>query len=500
MRPWRIILTFFAAVAACSASDPQLRRLRLGHGNSDFYQSDNSRDVHTIPSLSPPSLGSCYTDPTFNNLICRVTSGATGTPEGVTDVSWHTPSGSTQRAWNTDSTLFWMQSTFGGKWIMQRGGTTSAPTTTKYRDLTIAGTAEPEFSLTDPDVIYAPYQRGACESTIRKVVLSTSTYTTLFGTHDFGVSDFDTTCPGTEADRTYFRNIYLSINGDFAGAFGGPGQNYDQYVLYCKVENCAATKKLLDLKNATINGVAISGGLTYTYQSNTYTMTTTHGVGVSRDGGSVRISPCRGYPPSPPTCDSTIVTWNVADDTFQTDTANYGGHGVSGFFYDVSNPNGSGGFEWVRRLLATPNTGVVQLISSFPSPNVFCQSSHATWNNATAADPLKPVIAAHFRTTNTSVCPTQPAWTEWDGEILGIYTDAARNPRRFAHHRSLLLDPFLFRRTPRPNVSPDGRWVIFASDFKAGPTGPNYDDGPGLGTDPWDSNLPRTDVFLVYLR
>jgi hypothetical protein len=66
---------------------------------------------------------------------------------------------------------------------------------------------------------------------------------------------------------------------------------------------------------------------------------------------------------------------------------------------------------------------------------------------------------------------------------------------RFAHHRSIVagdLDPMeiSFWNTPRANVSPDGRWALFTS---------NWDKT--LGIDP--RNDPdgkyRQDVFLVQL-
>ena len=67
---------------------------------------------------------------------------------------------------------------------------------------------------------------------------------------------------------------------------------------------------------------------------------------------------------------------------------------------------------------------------------------------------------------------------------------------RFAHHRSVVasdLDPsrMYFWYTPRPNVSQDGRWALFTS---------NWDKT--VGTDPKGEagGTARQDVFIVELQ
>jgi len=88
--------------------------------------------------------------------------------------------------------------------------------------------------------------------------------------------------------------------------------------------------------------------------------------------------------------------------------------------------------------------------------------------------------------------------SRYGDEILGIETGAPAGAGatvwRFAHHRSLLTPDVpgttmvSFWYTPRPNVSRNGRWVIFTSNWEK-----------TLGFDPGDHTY-RQDVFLVRLQ
>jgi hypothetical protein len=65
----------------------------------------------------------------------------------------------------------------------------------------------------------------------------------------------------------------------------------------------------------------------------------------------------------------------------------------------------------------------------------------------------------------------------WDGEIICIETDGlASTVWRFAHHRSQMTS---FGDQPRANVSQDGRFVLFTSNWEQtlgrGPDGPRHD-------------------------
>jgi hypothetical protein len=89
-------------------------------------------------------------------------------------------------------------------------------------------------------------------------------------------------------------------------------------------------------------------------------------------------------------------------------------------------------------------------------------------------------------------------WRPWDDEIVAVQTDNASGGAevwRLAHHRSRVANDdspgvIAFWYTPRPNISRDGRWVLFTSNWEK-----------TLGTDPQGAagEKARQDVFLLRL-
>jgi Putative Ig domain len=91
-------------------------------------------------------------------------------------------------------------------------------------------------------------------------------------------------------------------------------------------------------------------------------------------------------------------------------------------------------------------------------------------------------------------------WRAWDDEILAIQTDAPAEAEstvwRFAHHRSNVAydgdaTRLAFWYQPHPNVSRDGKWILFTSNWEK-----------TLGTDSAGEagTAARQDVFLLALR
>jgi hypothetical protein len=148
--------------------------------------------------------------------------------------------------------------------------------------------------------------------------------------------------------------------------------------------------------------------------------------------------------------------------------------------------------QWQVRNLATP-TRTRDLLPRVLSPKEIYLEDHTTWNNA-RADALTPVISGLFRYGTSGA-----AWRAFDDEIVAIQTDApGQDPTiwRFAHHRSDIASDNnaaspSFWYEPRPNVSGDGRWVLFTSNWEK-----------TLGTDPVGESGTgyRQDVFLVQLK
>ena len=146
--------------------------------------------------------------------------------------------------------------------------------------------------------------------------------------------------------------------------------------------------------------------------------------------------------------------------------------------------------QWQIRSLANP-LAPSDLISPIVTPKEISLADHTSWSNAQPTA-FVPVISGTYRYGDN----TTP-WRPWDDEILGIETGAPAGAGatvwRFAHHRSVLTPDApstvaSFWYTPRPNVSPNGRWVIFTSNWEK-----------SLGFDPLDRTF-RQDVFLVRLQ
>jgi hypothetical protein len=148
--------------------------------------------------------------------------------------------------------------------------------------------------------------------------------------------------------------------------------------------------------------------------------------------------------------------------------------------------------QWLIRDLSTPNTNVRELVTPVRPVTTFT-ADHTNWNHAKPGV-ATPMISATYRyyTQPGAATPNTSAWRAWDDEILAIATDGSGTVTRLAHHRSDVspagAGAFEFWYTPRPNVSPNGRWALFTS---------NWDKT--LGTDARDG-LFRQDVFLLQLQ
>ena len=143
--------------------------------------------------------------------------------------------------------------------------------------------------------------------------------------------------------------------------------------------------------------------------------------------------------------------------------------------------------QWqFRRLSSLSQT--TDLIAPVQAVKEVYMADHTTWNNAQPAT-LVPVISSTYRFGNN----TAP-WRAWDDEIIGIETanGGGGSVWRFAHHRSIVASdtnpaaPY-FWYEPIANVSPNGKWVVFTSNWEK-----------TLGTDAAEHTF-RQDVFLVQL-
>ena len=116
----------------------------------------------------------------------------------------------------------------------------------------------------------------------------------------------------------------------------------------------------------------------------------------------------------------------------------------------------------------------------------FWYDSHYSWNNVDPNDSA-PVCFSTYRPTNPDTPGTPPLVTgPWENEIDCAETDEkASTVWRFAHTYSTARNGFWSQ--PRGNVSQDGRFFMFTSD---------WEDQLGKS----DGESYRTDVFIVELK
>jgi hypothetical protein len=340
---------------------------------------------------------------------------------------------------------------------------------------------EPEFSSTKPGVIYG-IAGGGNLRTVYQYDLSTAAYSPVL--------NLDTVIPGLSG----------YVGGFMTGGtpteylmtfFGGGSQDQHHYLLWSPIGNFGA-KKVVDTLTSTINGVPTNIPLNFRL----------HAATIDRSGRYVFLHPT-SVDLAAPRYASQAYIWDTSTDIITAVTSGGndggtnalpGGHGAPGFGYSVNHDCCTSstwdGAQWQFRSLAAP-LATQDMISPVLTPKEVYLSDHATWANA-QPNILVPIIAATYRyaySVNTA------PWRAWDDEIIAIATDApSATVWRFAHHRSNIgsdanPDNQYFWYEPRPSVSPDGRWVIFTSNWEK-----------TLGTDVRDGGVARQDVFLLRLE
>jgi hypothetical protein len=438
-----------------------------------------------IPRPKPPlpALGAAgfrFTDPVFSSTIARVTDSSTR--PAAANRSFRTPSSSHQLAWNSASNLFYVVSTDGAivPYSLAPGGIASRiPSTGGDGGLMLQFNAEPEFSSTAPNLIYGVLYSGGSRS-ISRFDFNTKSYSTLLNLDSVVASLAGTYVGGIAVGGLTTERMIVF--------FGGTSQDRHFYAMWFATDG-SGTRKLLNTIDSTLNGLPTNVPLNFRL----------HSASIDRGGRYVFLYPAAPYLGAPRNA-SQVYIWDTDVDTFTALTSggadgapatHAGGHDAPGFGYSVNHDccasTSWDAGQWQLRRLNAPLTHW-DLVSPVLTPQEIYLSDHPTWNNA-RPDILVPFLDATFRYGDN----TTP-WRPWDEEIIAVQTDvpAGATVWRYAHHRSAVgsdSDPRLayFWYQPRPNVSPDGRWLIFTSNWEK-----------TLGQDP-GTNTFRQDVFLLAL-
>jgi hypothetical protein len=432
------------------------------------------------PRPEPPLVklggaGFSFNDPVFGSRLWRVTDRLTR-PDAH-DRSYRTPSATHQNAWSADSSYFYVVSN-GGTMIPFAFDTSTGAF---GRLATLRFYVEPQFSYVDDSAIYGSVTRpGASLRTIDQFDFGTGEYTQLL--------DLDTLAPALQG--TYVGGIASSAGPTerILAFFGGVSQDHHRYVVVFDRAN-PQRRRLLDTVASTIDGRPAASILNFNL----------HHATIDRSGRFVALYPTAVDLGAPRKAEQ-VYTWDTATDVITPlpiVRAVSAGHDAFGYGVAVNKDCCASktrwdAAQWQLRTLTSPLVSK-DLIAPIVNPKEVYLSDHPTWNNA-RPNRLEPFISGTYR------YGANPAeWRPWDDEIVAVQTDVGDGGAdvwRLAHHRSDVSndetpDVISFWYTPRPNVSPDGRWVLFTSNWEK-----------SLGTDPQGApgEKARQDVFLLQLK
>ena len=431
------------------------------------------------PRPKPPlvrlgTAGFSFNDPVFGTRMWRVTDRLTR-PDAP-DRSFRTPSATHQNEWSANSSYFY---------VVSNGGTIvpfafDAADGRFSRLETLKFYIEPQFSYVNDSVIYGSVTGpGASLRTIDQYDFGSGAYTRLL--------DLDTLEPGLQG--TYVGGIASSAGQPerIVAFFGGTSQDRHRYIVVFNRDD-PQKRQLVDTVDSTLNGKRLKVPLGFHL----------HHVTIDRSGRYVAIYPT-AVDLAAPRKAAQVYIWDTLDERITPlplVEAHSGGHDAFGYGVAVNkdccvDTTAWDAAQWQFRRLADP-VASRDLIHPLIGPKEVALSDHPTWNNA-RPDRLVPFVSATYRYgANTA------EWRPWDDEILAVQTDVGDGSAevwRFAQHRSNVNnddDPSVisFWYTPRPNISRDGRWVLFTSNWEK-----------TLGTDPQGvaGEKARQDVFLMRL-
>jgi hypothetical protein len=419
------------------------------------------------------NAGFTFNDPVFGTRMWRVTDRLTR-PDAP-DRSYRTPSATHQSAWSADSSYFYVVSN-GGTIVPFAFDVSSGRFS---RLATLKFYIEPQFSYVNDSVIYGSVTgAGASLRTIDQYDFGSGEYSRLL--------DLDTLAPGLQ--NTYVGGIAASGGPveRILAFFGGASQDRHHYVVLFEHDS-PQKRRLLDTVASTLDGKRLPAALDFHL----------HHAAIDRSGRYVALYPASADLAAPRKA-AQVYTWDTLAGTITAlpvvDTHS-GGHDAFGYGVavnqDCCTSSTWDAAQWQLRRLSTPAVSR-DLIAPIITPKEINLADHPTWNNA-RPDRLVPFISATYRYGANAV-----AWRPWDDEILAVQTDVGDGSAevwRLAHHRSNITsdesaDTIGFWYTPRPNVSRDGRWVLFTSNWEK-----------SLGTDAQGSPSEkyRQDVFLMRL-
>ena len=420
------------------------------------YCARTDRRLEAYPKAAPSvgPAGSVITDPTFGSRLVRVTdekADPKGSGRGLV-----TPASAEQNSWNTTSTKFYVV-TMGGSFLLYDFNPSDMSVRIRNTpDLHWRG--EPQFSFAQSTLLYGVPARGL-----------------EFEQYDIASGKVKTVNDPSSCRKFDSADVAsdISVSGDDSRFMSviGPRQD-DSYVIYVydRERGC----RWYNTRTGEVGGQWGPKGtvsLAERYGVHNARMAKSGKfVTIARGGGSQGNNKWR--------------VWDVDTLNVVVCPSACSGHHALGYSH-VVNPGGDHPFAMLERPLDHLDSQSALISDLHGSPG-YWYDSHLSWNDVDSHD-NNPVCLSTYRPNNPGTSGTPLAvGGPWENEIVCVEMDGKSSKVwRFAHTYSTAQNGFWS--TPRGNVSQDGRFFMFTSD---------WEDQLGRTSD----GKYRTDVFVVELR
>ena len=398
-----------------------------------------------LPKIGP--AGFPFQDPVFKSSMLRISDEQT--MEGRSVV---TPATAFSNPWNTDSTLF----------CVLAEGAVNIPfrfdpkkmTASRIDGLPVLPDIgnEVAFSRRDPNICFG-------KDRMRKGI----------AVFDFSVkktTGFIDVGKLTGLEVGYMGTLSVSAGDMVALIFGGPCQDASPCVFLYDLN----TKKfrVWNTSEGSVDGKKVANAPHFTQHS-----------GLIDSGGRyfVTLGPGVHGP----------IVWDTATDRIYPVTAENSGHYAPGYGEMINCSR-----NYAQRSLESGKVDQFKNLMTHPvGEPYYAYDSHVSWNNA------RPNLHVPVLLSSYHILEREDPQCAWGDEIIALATDGSGKVWRFAHHRSTVhqrgdnredqaRNGYNFWDCPRGNVSQDGRFYMFTSNWEE-----------TLGKDA--RNRVREDAFVVKL-
>jgi hypothetical protein len=424
-------------------------------------------DVRVEPYLKgPPALGpagSIVSDPNFGSRMIRVTD--TKTDSRRPSESYSTPSSAEQNSWNTDDTRFYVRGIDGAVVVFDFNPSTMA--VHPIGPPNVSWIAEPQFSYLQPNILFG-ITSGRPMFQQYDIVANRTT----------DVNDASKCVKLKSSDAGHA--ISLSADDQRMAMVMGPEQDTDYLVyVYDRAKGC----RWYNTRTGEIGGQWGDKGTISL--PDRYLI---HDARLNKSGRFIEITRSGASLPgvARPQNPAPSFIWNVdAMEVAPCGPKGCKGHHALGYSHLLNPSEQEHPMDlWIRPLHHLDATS--PLIKQLPALQGW-YDLHISWNNVNADDSNPACLSTYRRDNpNTPGAPLQVVGP-WENEILCVETDRKDSKVwRFAHTYSTAQNGFWS--SPRGNVSQDGRFYMFTSD---------WEDQLGQVR---ETSSYRTDVFIVELK